>query len=146
MAPARLACAAVLLLVAANRCLDLSLGLPAGPLSRRRFGWRASPIERARSIRRERYDVALMRRRAVFVAVVALVALLAVAGPAFAGDNGEGLLGETDDKLITLFSLGVTAFFPLLALLLTVREHRHEKRKDARKQRAERERVTHRAA
>ena len=33
-----------------------------------------------------------------------LVTMLLTAAPALAGDNGEGLVGETDDKIITFFS------------------------------------------
>ena len=36
--------------------------------------------------------------------LVFLAAWLIPAATAFAGDNGEGLYGETDDKIITFFS------------------------------------------
>src|SRR5919197_1306974 len=42
--------------------------------------------------------------------ILVLAAWLIPAATAFAGDNGEGLYGETDDKVITFFSLGVVAF------------------------------------
>ena len=60
-------------------------------------------------------------------------ALLVVASPAFAGDNGEGLAGETDDKLVTFFSLGVILFFSLVALLGTIIQGRLERRQEAKK-------------
>ena len=36
------------------------------------------------------------------------------------GDNGEGLAGETDDKIITFFSLGVAVFFVLVVTIGTI--------------------------
>ena len=61
---------------------------------------------------------------------LSLVFTLAYAVPAMAGDNGEGFLGETDDKVVTLFSLGVLGFFFLVAVLGTVIQSRLEKRKE----------------
>ncbi len=51
----------------------------------------------------------------------------------FASDNGEGIVGETDDKIITFFSLGVVVFFALVAVIGTVIQSRLEKRKEERK-------------
>ena len=65
----------------------------------------------------------------IFVAITMLV----LAAPAFAGDNGEGLVGETDDKIITFFSLGVIVFFTLFVILMSALQGRLEKRKDQRK-------------
>ncbi len=56
-----------------------------------------------------------------------------LAAPALAGDNGEGLLGETDDKIITGVSLGVLVFFTLVIVLGTLIQTALEKRKEARK-------------
>ena len=50
-----------------------------------------------------------------------------------AGDNGEGLVGETDDKIITFFSLGVIIFFTLVLILGSFIQARLEKRKEQRK-------------
>ena len=58
---------------------------------------------------------------------------LLVAAPAFAGDNGEGLVGDTDDKIITFFSLGLVIFFTVLVALLSALQGRLEKRKEQRK-------------
>ena len=44
------------------------------------------------------------------LALVALPTWLLLAAPAFAGDNGEGLVGETDDRIITFFCLGLVTF------------------------------------
>ena len=70
-----------------------------------------------------------------------LVTLLITAAPAFAGDNGEGLVGETDDKIITFFSLGVIIFFTLVIILGSTIQGRLEKRKNARKATELRKRV-----
>jgi len=50
-----------------------------------------------------------------------------------ASDNGEGLVGETDDKIITFFSLGVVVFFILAVVLLSALQGRLERRKEERK-------------
>jgi len=59
----------------------------------------------------------------------------------FASDNGEGLVGETDDRIITFFSLGVVAFFALVVVLGSVIQARLEKRKEQRKATELRKRV-----
>ena len=58
---------------------------------------------------------------------------LLLAAPAFAHDNGEGLVGETDDKIITFFSLGVVLFFTFVVCFGSWLQGRLEKRKEARK-------------
>ena len=65
--------------------------------------------------------------------LLTLIFTLALAVPAFAHDNGEGLVGETDDKIITLFSLGVVLFFTIVVILGSLIQGKLEKRKDARK-------------
>ncbi len=75
-------------------------------------------------------------RRIATALPLSLVSLLLLAGPALAAegnDNGEGLVGETDDKIITFFSLGVVLFFTLVVIFGTVIQNALEKRKDARK-------------
>jgi hypothetical protein len=67
------------------------------------------------------------------VALVTVTSWLLLAAPAFAGDNGEGLVGETDDKIITFFCLGLVVAFPVLVTLLTLLQNSLEKRKEERK-------------
>jgi hypothetical protein len=67
------------------------------------------------------------------IALVALPIWLLLAAPAFAGDNGEGLVGETDDRIITFFCLGLIVAFSVLVTLLTVLQNALEKRKEQRK-------------
>ena len=50
-----------------------------------------------------------------------------------AGDNGEGLAGETTDKVVTFFSLGVVVFFVLVVTLGTIAQILLERRKERRK-------------
>jgi hypothetical protein len=73
--------------------------------------------------------------------ILALGAWLAVAAPAFAGDNGEGLVGETDDRIITFFSLGVIVFFVIVVIVGSAIQGRLEKRKEERKATELRKRV-----
>ncbi|MEA2273602.1 MAG: hypothetical protein QOI98_2310 [Solirubrobacteraceae bacterium] len=77
-------------------------------------------------------------RLAALVTVVATQ--LAAAAPAVA-KNGEGLVGETNDKVITMFCLGLVVFFTLVVILGTVVQSRLERRKDARKAARMRQRV-----
>jgi preprotein translocase subunit SecG len=58
---------------------------------------------------------------------------LLVALTLIAGDNGEGIVGETDDKIITFFSLGLVIFFIVLVIALSWLQGVLEKRKEERK-------------
>jgi hypothetical protein len=58
-----------------------------------------------------------------------------------ASDNGEGLVGETDDRIITFFSLGVVVFFTLAVVLLSALQAALDRRKEARKASELRKRV-----
>jgi hypothetical protein len=67
-----------------------------------------------------------------------LLLWLALAATAFAEeeparDNGEGLAGETTDKVVTFFSLGVALFFVLVVTLGTLAQILLERRKERRK-------------
>jgi hypothetical protein len=70
-------------------------------------------------------------------ALLLAVALLAVSAPAAlatrAHDGGEGLWGETNDKVITNAGFFLIAAFPLLIFVLSMVQWRLDKRKDARK-------------
>jgi hypothetical protein len=75
-------------------------------------------------------------RRSFQTASLTLVSLLLMAAPALAAgaiDNGEGTVGETDDKIITFFSLGVVLFFVVFVTLMSMLQGALDKRKDARK-------------
>jgi hypothetical protein len=80
-----------------------------------------------------------MKRRLTALSTLALWLLLAA--PAFAHDNGEGLAGETDDKIVTFFCLGVLLFFVSVVVIGSAIQGRLEKRKDAKKAAQMRSRV-----
>jgi hypothetical protein len=65
--------------------------------------------------------------------LLVLAAWLIPAATAFAGDNGEGLWGETDDKIITFFSLGVVVFFAVFVILASWLQAVLDRRKQERK-------------
>ena len=65
--------------------------------------------------------------------ILVLAAWLVPAATAFAGDNGEGLWGETDDRIITFFSLGVVIFFAVFVVVMSWLQGALERRKEQRK-------------
>ena len=71
-----------------------------------------------------------MRFRA---ALLTLAFTLALPALAFATTDGEGLAGETDDKLVTFFSLGVLLFFVFVVTIGTIIQSALERRKDEKK-------------
>jgi hypothetical protein len=74
-----------------------------------------------------------VRSRLALAALAVATSVLLLAPAALAQtDNGEGLAGETTDRVVTFFSLGVLLFFPLVALLFTLIEHRLEQRHERR--------------
>ncbi|HEX8075265.1 MAG TPA: hypothetical protein VF545_09815 [Thermoleophilaceae bacterium] len=81
-----------------------------------------------------------MRVRTLLIPIALLAAQLLLAAPALA-DNGEGLAGETNDKVVTFFCLGIVLLFPLIATLGTVLQSRLEKRREARQAARMRQRV-----
>jgi hypothetical protein len=73
-----------------------------------------------------------MLRRNLTVGAFALAINLYLAVPALAADDGEGLAGETDDKIITFFAFGVLLFFTLVVILGTLIQGALDKRRYAR--------------
>ena len=65
--------------------------------------------------------------------LLVFAAWLIPAATAFAGDNGEGLYGETDDKIITFFSLGVVIFFVVFVIVASWIQATLDRRKQERK-------------
>jgi Kef-type K+ transport system membrane component KefB len=82
-----------------------------------------------------------MRLRAVAAALSAAVLSLTLTASAFAGVAGEGTAGETTDKAVTFFCLGVLLFFILVIVLGTLMQQALERRKDAHKAAKARQRV-----
>jgi hypothetical protein len=69
----------------------------------------------------------------LLASIFVLATSLALAAPALAGDNGEGLVGETDDRIVTFASLGVVVFFAVFVIVASAIMGRLDKRKDERK-------------
>ncbi len=81
-----------------------------------------------------------MRARRATALIGVLAAQLVLASPALA-KNGEGWAGELNDKVITLFCLGLVVFFILVVVLGTIIQTRLERRKDAKNAARMRQRV-----
>ena len=75
-----------------------------------------------------------MKSRLAATAILAVWVSAALAAPAFAHDNGEGLVGETDDAMITFFCLGVIAFLIAVVCIGSFLQGWLERRKEERKQ------------
>jgi hypothetical protein len=73
----------------------------------------------------------LYRLRAALMLTV--TGLVVAAAPVFAHDGGEGLYGETNDKVVTNAGFILIIFFPLFVFFASLIQWRLEKRKDARK-------------
>jgi hypothetical protein len=77
-----------------------------------------------------------MRRFLTLVGVYS-IALLALAPAAMAAD-GVGLLGRTDDKLVTYFCFGVMIFFTVAVIVLSLIQIRLDGRKERMREELER--------
>jgi hypothetical protein len=84
-----------------------------------------------------------VRRFGAVHLLVAAGLVLAFAAPALAAgtDDGEGWVGEADDRIITFFSFGVIVFFALAVILLSVLQGLLDRRKERRKAAAHRRRA-----
>jgi hypothetical protein len=78
-----------------------------------------------------RSSSALHRLAGMFVAFLLLA--LVTAPAALAEHDGRGLYGATNDKVVTDAGFILIIFFPTLVLVLSLIQHRLEKRKAARK-------------
>ena len=76
-----------------------------------------------------------MRRTLITLSLTAFT-FLVLAQAALAEDHGEGLYGETNDKVVTNAGFIVIAFFPLFVLFMSLLQGRLDKRKTARKKAA----------
>jgi hypothetical protein len=71
-------------------------------------------------------------KRAAALFLMALTTLL-VAAPMALAENGDGLVGKTTDKTVTLFCFGVMAFFVILVIGLSLIQGALERRKEKRR-------------
>jgi hypothetical protein len=75
--------------------------------------------------------------RRLTTTVLTALTLLALAAPsALAQSSGEGLYGETNDKVVTNAGFILIAAFPTLILLLSLLQYTLDKRKERRKKAA----------
>ena len=74
-----------------------------------------------------------MRLRVLATAALFTIASLVFAASAFASDNGQGLYGETDDKVVSIFGLGLVVFFTLIVVIGSLIQGALDKRKDEKK-------------
>jgi hypothetical protein len=64
---------------------------------------------------------------------LAVLALLVLAPDAFATNDGRGIYGATNDKVVTNAGFIVIAFFPIFIFLMSMLQRSLEKRKERRK-------------
>jgi hypothetical protein len=74
-----------------------------------------------------------MRLRALAVSLIVTVGSLALAPSAFASDNGQGVYGETDDKVVAIFGLGLVVFFTLVVIIGSTIQAALDRRKEEKK-------------
>ncbi|MFT4048928.1 MAG: hypothetical protein QM648_03725 [Solirubrobacterales bacterium] len=72
-------------------------------------------------------------KKALQTLLLTAAVLLVTAQAAFAGDNGQGWIGEANDKTVTFFGLGIIILFPLVAAIGSFIQGRLERRADERK-------------
>jgi len=72
-------------------------------------------------------------RRLIALTTTTAIALLVLAPAALAHDGGEGLYGQTNDKVTTAAGFILILFFPTFIFFASLIQGRLEKRKDARK-------------
>ncbi|HEY7632302.1 MAG TPA: hypothetical protein VH817_16465 [Thermoleophilaceae bacterium] len=74
-----------------------------------------------------------MRLRALAITLFVATTSLVFAASAFASDNGQGLYGETDDKVVAFFGLGLVLFFTAVIVFGSMIQGALDKRKDEKK-------------
>jgi hypothetical protein len=72
-------------------------------------------------------------RRLIALTTTTLIVLLLLAPAALAHDGGEGLYGQTDDKVTAAIGAVLIIAIPLFVFAMSMLQGHLEKRKDARK-------------
>lgn len=80
-----------------------------------------------------RIESEIVLRRLQVIVTLALTSLLVGAAAVSAHDGGEGLYGETNDKVITNAGFLLIIFFPLFLFFMSMLQWQLEKRKYRRK-------------
>ena len=73
-----------------------------------------------------------MRLRALAISIATTLISLLLASTALA-DNGEGWYGETDDRVVTAFGLGLVLLFTFMVIVFSAIQNRGDKRKEEKK-------------
>jgi hypothetical protein len=73
-----------------------------------------------------------MRLRVLAISLGTVLTSLLLAVPALAED-GEGWYGETDDRVVTAFGLGLVLLFTLMVIVFSAIQGRGDKRKEEKK-------------
>jgi hypothetical protein len=73
-----------------------------------------------------------MRLRVLAISLATILGSLLLAASALAED-GEGLYGETDDRVVTAFGLGLVLLFTFMIVVFSWLQGRGDKRKDEKK-------------
>jgi membrane protease YdiL (CAAX protease family) len=68
----------------------------------------------------------------LWIALLTVVAFALLAPAALAHDGGEGLYGETDDKVVTYAGFALIVGFPIMILIFTLIQQSLDRRKDRR--------------
>ena len=74
-----------------------------------------------------------MRLRALAVSLLVIAGSLVLAASAFASDNGQGLYGETNDKVVSFIGLGLVVGFTLFVVLASALQGALDRRKEEKK-------------
>ena len=72
-------------------------------------------------------------RRVLYGLTASLLTALLVAPTALASNDGRGLYGATDDKVVTNAGFILIIFFPVFVFVMSMIQWRLDKRKQARK-------------
>jgi hypothetical protein len=98
-----------------------------------RSGGEPTPATVAHPVRGRPNRLPAVLRRTSATVAIALTTLLVGAAPVLAHDGGEGLWGETNDKVVTNAGFLLMIFFVLFVFFMSMLQWRLEKRKDRRK-------------
>ena len=73
-----------------------------------------------------------MRVRVLAISLASVLTSLLLASSALAA-NGEGWYGETDDRVVTAFGLGLVVLFTLMVIVFSAIQGARDKRKEEKK-------------
>jgi hypothetical protein len=74
-----------------------------------------------------------MRFRALAASLLVAAGSLVLTASAFASDNGQGLYGETNDKVVSFVGLGLVVGFTLFVIIASTIQGALDRRKEEKK-------------